>query len=59
MDDPFHLGSYEDNGGCTPSFKLEEAVGPGRHKVECFPFVRAEYNGGVYVEGKPVVWYID
>lgn len=59
MEDPFHFGSYEDNGGCTPSLKLLRQVGPGRFRVEAFPFVRAEYNGGVAVQGKPATWYID
>jgi hypothetical protein len=59
MDDPFELGSYEDNGGCTPTLKLLQAVGSGRHEVQMFPFVRPEYNGGVAVEGTPVVFFVD
>lgn len=59
MPDPFEMGSYEDNGGCTPTLKLLEQVGPGRHEVKMFPYVRPEYNGGVSVEGKPVVFYVD
>lgn len=59
VSDPFHLGSYEDNGGCTPTLKLEEPFGSGRNKVEMFAFIRPQYNDGVGVESNTVTWYID
>lgn len=59
MPDPFHLGSYEDDGGCTPTLKLTEQVGPGRHEVRAQPFVHGQYNGGVGVVGPAVIWYCD
>lgn len=61
MEDPFQFGSYEDNGGTTPTLKLVRPVGPGRHECKAWPFVRAEYNGGVAVsgEGQAVVWFCD
>jgi hypothetical protein len=58
-ENPLQLGSYEDNGGCTPTFKLNTAVGAGRHKCELRAFVAAQYNDGVAVEGTPAVFYCD
>lgn len=58
--DPFHLGSYEgDNGGCTPTLKLNEQLGPGRNAVSMFPFIQGRYNGGIGIEGQAVVFYVD
>lgn len=57
--DPFHLGSYEDDGGCTPALRLTEQIGPGANEVWAYPYVRAEYNGGVAVEGKRVTFKCD
>lgn len=59
VNDPFHLGSYEDNAGCTPTLKLEEQVGDGRHKVDMYAFIRPEYNGGVAVQSNTITWYVD
>jgi hypothetical protein len=61
LEDPFQFGSYEDNGGTTPTLNLKRPVGPGRHEVKAWPFVRAEYNGGVAVSGEanPAVWFCD
>lgn len=59
VNDPFHLGSYEDNAGCTPTLKLEEQVGSGRHQVEMYAFIRPEYNGGVAVQSNTITWYVD
>jgi len=59
MNDPFRLGSYEDDGGCTPTLKLAEAVGAGRHKVDCYAFIAPQYNGGKEVKSNTVTWYCD
>lgn len=59
MEDPFHLGSYEDNGGCTPTLKLVNQVGEGRHLVVLYAYTRPEYNGGVRIESNRISWYID
>lgn len=57
--DPFHLNSYEDNGGCTPNLKLVEPIGNGVNEVWIEPFVRAEYNGGVQVTGDRLTFNAD
>ncbi len=57
--DPFHLNSYEDNGGCTPNLKLTEAIGNGVSEVWIYPYVRPEYNGGVGVEGSKLTFNAD
>lgn len=59
MEDPFELGSYEDNGGCTPTLTLVTPVGSGRHEVKMFAFIRPEYNGGVGVQSNTITWYCD
>lgn len=57
--DPFHLGSYEDNGGCTPTLKLTEPIGQGVNACWAYPYVRPEYNGGVSIKGDRVTWNAD
>ncbi len=57
--DPFHLGSYEDDGGCTPALRLTRQLGDGRTEVWAEPFIRAEYNGGLEVVGRRVTFYCD
>jgi hypothetical protein len=58
-EDPFHLGSYEDDGGCTPTLKLNRQVGSGSNEVWFETFVRAEYNGGVAVKSPRLVFRAD
>lgn len=58
--DPFHLGSYEDNdNGFTPTLKLTEQIGPGSNVVKMYAFVDGKYNDGVYVESEPVYFRAD
>lgn len=58
--DPFELGSYDDaDNGCTPTFVQRTQVGPGRNEVRAWPLIHAEDNGGVEVQGEPVVWTCD
>lgn len=53
------FGSYEGDGGCTPTPKLKEQVGGGRHFREEEPFIDGQWNGGVTVVGPRVGWYTD
>lgn len=57
--DPFHLGSYEDDGGCTPTLKLTEQIGPGSNVVRMYAFVDGKYNDGVYVQSKEITFRAD
>lgn len=57
--DPWHLNSYKDNGGCTPNLLLERPIGPGQFKAFILPYVRAKYNGGVDVRGPELNWMVD
>lgn len=57
--DPYGMGSYEDNGGCTPTLKLTEPIGPGVNACWAYAYVRPEYNGGVSVKGDVVTWNAD
>lgn len=57
--DPFHLGSYEDNGGCTPTLKLTEPIGQGRNEVWVQAYVRPEYNDGQGVESNKITFWAD
>lgn len=57
--DPFVLGSYEDDGGCTPALRLDSQIGPGANEVWAEAFIRPEYNGGVGVVGKRVTFKAD
>lgn len=58
-DDPFHLNSYEDNGGCTPNLKLTRQIGPGANAVWIYAYVRPEYNGGVSVQSEKLTFNAD
>lgn len=61
-DNPFHLGSYEDNGGCTPTLKQERQLGEGRTRLRFGPYVDAgaDYNNGVGVAATDFAeFYVD
>lgn len=57
--DPFHLGSYEDDGGCTPTLKLTEQIGLGSNVVTMYAYVQAQYNDGVAVQSKEITFRAD
>ncbi len=57
--DAYHLGSYEDDGGCTPTLRLHRQLGSGRVKAWFETFVSAEENGGVEVVSPELNWYTD
>lgn len=45
--DKFAFGSVDDDGGTTPTLKLEEQVGEGSNRCFFYYHVEAEDNGGV------------
>lgn len=57
--DHFNLGSVRDDAGCTPTLKLLEQFGPGRHEVTFQAYIPGEWNNGLDVESNIVTWYCD
>ena len=58
MDDPFNWESYEDDGGCTPTMRLD-GIESGARIAQLVANWPAQYNGGVRVVSNPVTWRID